>query len=323
MMSRITSLILTLASLVLSSTVLAQGVDARCPEVLRNVQPCDEARTDEYNAAVASGNAARDSGDLVAASRAYGEAMRLCPTPHLAYRRAQIELQLADTAEDTRAALRAAREELEVAICLFERDQATAREFSSFAPSIVATRDRLSAIEMRLRALEAQVRAAPTCAAPQTLCSNACVDTRSSVAHCGTCGHACANGEVCGAGVCRSAVSVTPPSRSHVLGWTLIGGGAALAGTGAALVIAQALAPADCSTLPSNTPGDTPCAVFAPGATTTDDLSWRTPVGGVMLGVGVAAAVVGVLDLTGVLRHTPPPSRARAHFTGNGLTLTF
>lgn len=322
-MARIISLLLALASLVLSSNVLAQSVDARCPEVLRNVQPCDEARTEEYNAAVASGNAARDSGDLAAASRAYGEAMRLCPTPHLAYRRAQIELQRADMAEDTRAALRAAREELEVAICLFERDQTTAREFTSFAPNIVPTRDRLSAIETRLHALEARLRAAPTCAAPQTQCGNACVDTRSSVAHCGACGHACANGEVCGPGVCRSAVSITPPSRSRVRGWALISGGAALAGTGAALVIAQALAPANCATLPNDTPADTPCASFAPGATTTDDLAWRTPVGGVMIGVGVAAAVVGVLDLTGVFRRTPPSPRARAHFTGNGLTITF
>lgn len=48
------------------------------------------------------------------------------------------------------------------------------------------------------------VTPAPTCAAPKKLCGADCVDPQSNGANCGTCGHACATGEVCSAGACKA-----------------------------------------------------------------------------------------------------------------------
>lgn len=43
---------------------------------------------------------------------------------------------------------------------------------------------------------------AATCTGATTPCNGACVDTQRSVENCGTCGRACAPGEVCQAGSC-------------------------------------------------------------------------------------------------------------------------
>lgn len=40
------------------------------------------------------------------------------------------------------------------------------------------------------------------CGEGESRCDDACVDTRTSTTHCGACGQACAEGEVCAAGVC-------------------------------------------------------------------------------------------------------------------------
>ncbi len=42
----------------------------------------------------------------------------------------------------------------------------------------------------------------PTCPPEQTRCGDTCVDPRSTVAHCGTCGNACAASQTCVAGAC-------------------------------------------------------------------------------------------------------------------------
>ncbi len=48
-----------------------------------------------------------------------------------------------------------------------------------------------------------------TCALEQTMCGAECVDTRSSVQHCGGCGQPCAVGEVCSSGTCEGSCAST------------------------------------------------------------------------------------------------------------------
>jgi hypothetical protein len=53
------------------------------------------------------------------------------------------------------------------------------------------------------------------CPSPQQRCGGVCVDTRSSVAHCGSCDHACASGDRCLKGVCK------PPGLANWTGCTI------------------------------------------------------------------------------------------------------
>jgi len=52
--------------------------------------------------------------------------------------------------------------------------------------------------------------AGPACAAGQTSCGGACVDTDTDPAHCGRCGQACAPGGSCAGGACMGGVGCPP-----------------------------------------------------------------------------------------------------------------
>lgn len=59
------------------------------------------------------------------------------------------------------------------------------------------------------------------CSAPSRLCGADCVDTQSSLLHCGSCGHVCADGEACIAGGCTSIQAprlIAPLSTSALTG---------------------------------------------------------------------------------------------------------
>nr|MBK7069113.1 hypothetical protein [Deltaproteobacteria bacterium] len=51
----------------------------------------------------------------------------------------------------------------------------------------------------------------PVCASPRMVCDGVCVDVRTDIAHCGACSRACATGQFCSAGACRSTSECTAP----------------------------------------------------------------------------------------------------------------
>ncbi len=51
----------------------------------------------------------------------------------------------------------------------------------------------------------------PTCSAPNTMCGADCVDTRVSITHCGSCGHACGAASSCTNGTCTSTTTCPAP----------------------------------------------------------------------------------------------------------------
>lgn len=51
----------------------------------------------------------------------------------------------------------------------------------------------------------------PACAAPRRVCDGACVDIRTDLAHCGSCGRECAAGQFCSGGSCRSTSECAAP----------------------------------------------------------------------------------------------------------------
>lgn len=51
----------------------------------------------------------------------------------------------------------------------------------------------------------------PMCAAGESVCGGACVDTQTNPLHCGMCDRMCAAGEVCNAGMCRASMMCTAP----------------------------------------------------------------------------------------------------------------
>lgn len=193
-----------------------------------------------------------------------------------------------------------------------------------------------STIETSLRDLEAihgqlELRLHPNIVAPHPValaCGGANFQT--SNANCGTCGHACAAGQICTAGACRAVVTppvVTPTTPSGAIPITMIVSGGALAVAGGLLLWqgleAQSAANADEATRASRGCNARPvsplCPNYNPGDTTPASVAaWAVPTGAVLLGAGALDAAIGVVWFARTGHSTERPRLTGWYAPGGG-----
>lgn len=157
-----------------------------------------------------------------------------------------------------------------------------------------------------------------------------CDDTSRDRRNCGRCGHECALGQICRAGICLLPTEIVTPRPSRALPWAMAVSGGVVALAGASVLtlglLAAAQAESDTTTrgnrgCAETTTGST-CYAYAMDARTPASVAdLAIPVGAVALGFGIMSTAIGVIWLMRPTRQSPVT--ALMHPLGSGLALSW